>query len=72
MNKVLESFYKMRDSLIAEGYNYPQCFETMCEVEKSLLALEIIKNNDIIATLDFIQRISQNKEEYNFLKEVLL
>lgn len=67
MNKVLESFYKMRDSLIAEGYNYPECFETICEVEKSLLALEIIKNKECI--FKGLQDVTQ--EEYDLLKEVL-
>lgn len=86
MKKVLESYYKMRDTLIAEGYSYTEDFEPMLEIEKSLLVLEIIKEKqvncyDIINSVDYKHYLvlmkdydkswQLPKEEYNLLKEVL-
>lgn len=47
----LQDFYKMRDTLIAEGYNYPENIETFNKVEKREIALEIIKNKKVDVVL---------------------
>ena len=47
MKKVLESYYKLRDTLIGEGYSYTEDFEPMLEIEKSLLVLKTIKEKQV-------------------------
>ena len=83
MKKVLESYYKLRDTLIGEGYSYTEDLEPMLEIEKSLLVLKTIKEKQVnvfiflhsgdLATYNDI--VEDNRkltdEEYNLLKEVL-
>lgn len=70
MNKGLEAWERIKKGI---DTNVWQCgyWDDIELIEKELKAFEIIKNNDIIAMLDFIQRIAQNKEQYDFLIEVL-
>ena len=81
----LQDFYKMRDTLISEGFNYPENIGIFNNVEKREIALEIIKEKGII--LQFIKEtytVEQynagvygtlvkplTQDEYNLLKEVL-
>ena len=70
----LQDFYKMRDTLITEGFNYPEDIKIFDKVEKREIALEIIRNVGAIAfILDkwLIQQVI-TRDEYDLLKEVLL
>ena len=84
----LQDFYKMRDTLIAEGFNYPENIESFDKVEKREIALEIIINKNV--HIDKLKNCFErnwnyetynkqvtgyqriNEEEFYLLKEVLL
>ena len=78
----LQDFYKMRDTLISEGFNYPENIEIFNNVEKREIALEIIKemlDDDLTEKLNANSRkifkdIFDNlpKEKQDLLKSVLL
>ena len=82
----LQDFYKMRDTLIAEGFSYPENIEIFNRVEKREIALEIIKEKQVnvsaLLELNNLQQYNDycdmvsgckklTKEEYDLLKEVL-
>lgn len=60
----LQDFYKMRDTLIAEGFNYPENIEIFNKVEIREIALEIIKKKNVdIWNIKF----SEDYEHYNLM-----
>lgn len=84
MSKWLLDFYKLRDTLISEGYNYPSTLEIMNNVEKEHIVLEIIKEKRVNVEALFYSSNCKDynkhythyedltQEEYELLVEVLL
>lgn len=80
----LQDFYKMRDTLITEGYKDIENIKVFDKVELREIALEIIKEKRVdvewlINTFNYIDYNDETKEkywltdeEYTLLKEVLL
>ena len=81
-----QAFYKMRDALIAEGYNNPQNMEDYISVEKDLEASEIVKNKKVnVSAFDVLKTHKEyndycdlvggskhlTKNEFNLIKEWL-
>ena len=61
-SEVLEDFYKIRDTLIAEGYSYPDNFEAMCNVEETLYVDLVLKKKKVnISAFDVLNTV----EDYN-------
>ena len=61
----LQDFYKMRDTLIAEGFSYPENIEIFNRVEKREIALEIIKKKRV-CVYRLLEKIKMsNPSKYN-------